>query len=111
MTPTEFLQDRNIIAEDKTDLIIGFDNGTKESLIDLLEKYHQHKLKLLGIANVVGQSEQLVCDCENPTGYEDKSVSKCLDCDKEIKQTNCLQRRNMIIDHISFIYKAKLTNL
>lgn len=54
MTPTKFLQDRNIVSEDKTDLIIGFDNGTKESLIDLLEKYHQVKLKLLGIADVSG---------------------------------------------------------
>ena len=52
MTPTKFLQDRNIVAKDKTDLIIGFDNGTKESLIDLLEKYHQAKLKLLGLHNV-----------------------------------------------------------
>ncbi len=47
MTPTEFLQKRNIVAEDKTDLIIGFDNGTKESLIEILESYHQAKLKLL----------------------------------------------------------------
>jgi len=64
MTPTEFLQKRNIVAEDKTDLIIGFDNGTKESLIEILESYHQAKLKLLGIANVLGQSEQLVSFCE-----------------------------------------------
>lgn len=52
MTPTEFLQDRNIVAEDKTDLIIGFDNGTKESLIELLDSYLQAKLKLLGLHNV-----------------------------------------------------------
>jgi len=45
MTPTEFLQDRNIVAEDKTDLIISFDNGTKESLIELLHSYHQAQLK------------------------------------------------------------------
>ena len=44
MTPTEFLRKKKIIAEDKTDLIIGFDNGTKESLIDLLEKYHEIKM-------------------------------------------------------------------
>jgi hypothetical protein len=52
MTPTEFLQDRNIVAEDKTDLTIGFDNGAKESLIELLDSYHQAKLKLLGLHNV-----------------------------------------------------------
>tara|TARA_R110000744_G_scaffold238541_1_gene356053 strand:- start:194 stop:364 length:171 start_codon:yes stop_codon:yes gene_type:complete len=52
MTPTEFLQNRNIVAEDKTDLIIGFDNGTKESLIELLDSYLQAKFKLLGLHNV-----------------------------------------------------------
>ena len=31
----------------------------------LLEDYHQEQLKLLGITNVVGQSEQLACEiCE-----------------------------------------------
>jgi len=64
MTPTEFLQKRNIVSEDKTDLIIGFDNGTKESLIEILKSYHQAKLKLLGIADVLGRSEQLVAFCE-----------------------------------------------
>ena len=54
MTPTKFLQERNIISEDKTDLIIGFDNGTKESLIELLNSYYQVKLKLLGLHNVNG---------------------------------------------------------
>jgi len=52
MTPTEFLQKRNIVAEDKTDLIIGFDNSTKESLIELLEAYHQSKVKDLGLFSV-----------------------------------------------------------
>ena len=59
MTPTEFLEDRNIVAEDKTDLIIGFDNGTKESLIELLDSYHQAKLKLLDIDFATQQRELL----------------------------------------------------
>ena len=46
MTPTQFLRDRNIINQDKTDLIIGFDNGTKESLIELLESYYNAKSQL-----------------------------------------------------------------
>ena len=41
MTPTEFLRNRNIIAKNKSDLMIGFDNGTEESLIGLLETYHK----------------------------------------------------------------------
>jgi len=59
MTPTEFLQNRNIVAKDKTDLIIGFDNGIKESLIELLNGYHQAKLKLLCLHNVSQRSELL----------------------------------------------------
>lgn len=54
MTPTEFLQKRNIITHDKTDLIIGFDNDTNESLIELIESYHQEKLKLLDLGVVSG---------------------------------------------------------
>jgi hypothetical protein len=60
MTPTEFLQDRSIVAEDKTDLTIGFDNGVKESLIELLDSYHQDKLKLLGLHNVSNRRELLI---------------------------------------------------
>jgi hypothetical protein len=44
MTATEFLRERKIVPKDKTDLIIGFDNGTKESLIELLESYVEYKL-------------------------------------------------------------------
>jgi len=41
--------------------MIGFDNGTEESLIELLETYHKSELNLLTIPVVVGQSEQLKC--------------------------------------------------
>ena len=80
MTPTEFLQKRNIVAEDKTDLIIGFDNGTKESLIDLLEAYHQAKLKLLGIADVVKSfgCGWNFCDAV----LDKKGVVKCGKCNR-----------------------------
>jgi hypothetical protein len=53
MTPTEFLRMRNIVAKDKTDLIIGFDNGTEESLIELLDSYHELKLEKLRVADVM----------------------------------------------------------
>ena len=45
MTPTQYLRKKNIIIKGATDLIIGFDNGTEESLISLLEDYHKTKLK------------------------------------------------------------------
>jgi hypothetical protein len=41
MKETEFLRKRNVIPKDGTDLIIGFDNGTEESLIGLLKAYHE----------------------------------------------------------------------
>jgi hypothetical protein len=52
MTPTEFLRSRNIIAKNKSDLMIGFDNATEESLIELLETYHKSELNLLTIPDV-----------------------------------------------------------
>ena len=45
MTPTEYLRKRNIILKGATDLIIGFDNGTEESLIEIMESYHKIKIK------------------------------------------------------------------
>lgn len=62
MKETEFLRKRNIISKDKTDLIIGFDNGTEESLIGLLKEYHESELKKLRVTDVSRRSEQLVCD-------------------------------------------------
>ena len=35
-----------------------------DDLWRFMEKYHEHKLKLLGIGGVVGQSEQLPCGDE-----------------------------------------------
>ena len=70
MTPTEFLRSRNIVAKDKSDLMIGFDNNTEESLIELLETYHKSELKLLNIARVSG--------------------SYCMSCEKELKPNEAI---------------------
>jgi hypothetical protein len=43
MNATEFLRMRKIVAEDKTDLIIGFSDGSKQSLIELLDEYCKMK--------------------------------------------------------------------
>jgi len=83
MTPTEFLRSRNIVAKNKSDLMIGFDNGTEESLIELLETYHKSELNLLTIP-VVGQSEQLLCCCDNPKAFKEMEQGKerCSKCEK-----------------------------
>ena len=52
MKETEFLRKRNVIPKDGTDLIIGFDNNTKESLIGLLKEYHESELKKLRVTDV-----------------------------------------------------------
>ena len=41
----QYLRKRNIILKGATDLIIGFDNGTEESLIEIMESYHKTKLQ------------------------------------------------------------------
>lgn len=45
-------------------------------------------VKLLGIADVVGRSEQLVCDCGNPNltwyGNDDDKTYFCFECEKEV---------------------------
>lgn len=52
MKETQFLRKRNIIQNDKTDLIIGFDNGTSESLVNLLKDYHESEVKKLNLLDV-----------------------------------------------------------
>ena len=43
MSALEFLQKRNVVNGEYKDLEIGFNNGTKESLIELIESYHKTK--------------------------------------------------------------------
>jgi hypothetical protein len=49
------------------------------------EYYHKAKLKLLGIANVVGQSEQLECDCTQPP-FRYNELGTCKYCGKQKKE-------------------------
>jgi len=91
MTPTEFLQNRNIVAEDKTGLIIGFDNGTKESLIELLESYHQAKVKNLGLFSVSQQRELLLAFAKHieKAGYDGSCLTYEQELDEFLKANNC----------------------
>ena len=49
-------------------------------LEEICEAYHQDKLKLLGIANVVGQSEQ--CRHDSEPIIDSNGVYACPDCGK-----------------------------
>lgn len=53
----------------------------ERQLTQFAERYHEHKLKLLGIANVVGQSEQL-CRTFLSDGTT-SNATKCRFCGKE----------------------------
>lgn len=57
----------------------------KNDMVMFAERYHQAKLKLLGIANVVGRSEQLVCDCGNKLTDKELYFGQCLQCDKNVE--------------------------
>ena len=75
MKEKEFLRTRNVIPKDGTDLIIGFDNGTKESLIGLLKEYHESELKKLRATDV----SESVCDSE----WHESNIQhfgKCISC-------------------------------
>ena len=53
----KYLDERQIYQRDVWD-----SKDIEHPLDCLLEDYHQEQLKLLGIADVVGRSEQLICD-------------------------------------------------
>jgi len=86
MKETEFLRKRNVIPKDGTDLIIGFDNGTKESLIGLLKEYHESELKKLRVTDVS------ICSCGSTKYYSEqyKDITKyyCSSCHEKIESKN-----------------------
>lgn len=63
-------------------LITGIEHS---EICRIMDEYHEHKLKLLGIANVVGRSEQLVCQCDEPANWTtDEGFTGCVKCKKEV---------------------------
>lgn len=80
MTPTEYLIKNNIVTPPVKDLMIGFTDGSKESLVDLLEDYHQEQLKLLNIPPVSNSDCPfckdfelvLACQCGRSDKVEDQ---------------------------------------
>lgn len=57
------------------------DNNLTESIVKMLENYALIRAKNYSIP-VVGQSEQLVCSCDNPNGFREmeegrETCSKC----------------------------------
>lgn len=75
MTAKEYIQELGI--EDET----IYDNAERmHSLECLLENYHQSQLKLLGLHDVVGRSEQLKAEQEAyNSGYNDGAQAAATD--------------------------------
>ena len=63
----------------------GYLGIDENKVCQMLEEYHQTKLKLLGIGDVVGRSEQFNCPFCNSTNIHQKTKSNdwCKDCEKE----------------------------
>lgn len=72
----DFMNSKGLGMEVEIHVTHRRDNGIHTiKIAEMLEEYHQAKLKLLGIPDVVGRSEQLVC-CENCTHF-DKQEKTC----------------------------------
>lgn len=56
-----------------------------EQYADFFKEYDN---KQLIIADVLGQSEQLVCDCGNRLSNKELYFGQCLQCDKNIEEAN-----------------------
>lgn len=76
MTAKEFIL-KDLQSRFGVDVEVHNQYYTAEQWIEQMELYHEAKLKLLGIAEVVGQSEQFFCNNER-MGV--RCVEQCSGC-------------------------------
>ena len=86
MTPREFRQEQGFEFDHFLELT---STGIKPNYANIelfAHEYHRAKLKLLGVADVVGQSEQLSildrCECEEP---KEEPIKICMNCNGYIE--------------------------
>ena len=61
----------------------------RKHVIELMTNFAKHyHTEQCNIANVVGQSEQLVCECGNKLTDKELYFGQCLQCDKNIEEAN-----------------------
>ncbi len=62
--------------------------SVQQALLKVWNECEQERVKNCSILDVVGQSEQLVCDCGNPNltwyGNGDDKTYFCFECKKEV---------------------------
>ena len=59
----------------------------RKQLYDAINDWHESELKLLGIADVVGRSEQFTCSCGIPPAIRlCEGVETCLKCGDELSK-------------------------
>lgn len=83
MTPREFRQEQDLEFDHFTELT---STGIKPNYVNIelfAHEYHKRKLKLLGIANVVGQSEQLCDHPRSERSYIGQNMLRCNKCGNE----------------------------
>lgn len=83
MTPREFRQEQEFEFDHFQELT---STGIKPNYVNIelfAHEYHKHKLKLLGIADVVGLSEQLCDHPRSERSYIGQNMLRCNKCGKE----------------------------
>lgn len=90
MTAKELLEEEKFGYDHFTKLTSTGIEPDEDNIAEFAEEYHKRKLKLLGIGDVVGQSELLVCFEYDSKGMP-KCKTQCTECDEAEggKQKNC----------------------
>lgn len=78
MKANEFLHKKDVAYMNRLSTSLDFDR-----IVSLMEEY-----AALRIHDVVGQSEQLVCDCGNKLTDKELYFGQCLQCDKNLEEAN-----------------------
>jgi hypothetical protein len=76
MNAKEFLESKNIKEPTYEGVRLVDNKMSTYRIVELLEEYHQSKLKLLGIADVVGRSGQL-CDNDEICAKAESGLGRC----------------------------------
>ena len=76
------IQEVNMTKQEQVDMYM---KCSKKELIEMLIEANKHLNKRLTLTDVVGQSEQLVCDCEKeiaPVYLDEDGELRCETCKK-----------------------------
>jgi hypothetical protein len=87
MNAKEFIKEK-VQNEWNGKVYLGFYEDEEIDVFDMMELYAESKAENLPISPVVGQSEQLVCDCGKPYHERDLEHGMCHQCWEPTKEAN-----------------------